>query len=84
MSIQTSTLIFDLSKTNKMTAQEIVNSPSTLSRFTSLSQATDYMWRSKAAYKVVLQGCDGKFWVAPTERIAATLLAAGYENCYTD
>lgn len=67
-----------------MTAQQIISSATTLSRFTSLSQAIDYMWRSNAAYKVILQGCDGKFWVAPTEKIAATLLAAGYENCYTD
>lgn len=65
-----------------MTATEIVNSPSTLSRFTSYASAENYMWRSNGAYKVILQGCDGKFWVCPTEKIAGILIAAGYENVY--
>ncbi len=45
------------------------NSPDAANR-----QATEQRY-----YTTVLLGCDGRYWVASTPRIARELLAAGYE-----
>lgn len=49
-----------------------------ITRWSSLAKASEVA-ASQAYYTVVLLGCDGRYWVPATPRVARQLLAAGYQ-----
>lgn len=50
-----------------------------IARFNSMENAISYRNNRNRYHPPILMGCDGKFWVASTNREAGRLIKAGYE-----
>lgn len=50
-----------------------------ITRWSSIAKALNYGASIAYPTRMVFLGCDGRFWIASTPRLASRLLKAGYE-----